>query len=65
MYTVWRLQNSTATQICYEINFGKVKMAIFETLKLPTLISRKILSGSKILEFPHCGVEIWKDLISS
>ena len=29
-------------------------MAVFELLTFPNLISRKILSGNKILKFPHC-----------
>ena len=31
-----------------------VKMAVFENLKWPTLISRKIKVAIKNLEFPHC-----------
>ena len=44
----WNFLNSKFT--AYEI----IKKAIFGTFRLPKLISRKNLSGSKILKFPHC-----------
>ena len=48
---IWKCQKFPKIQITYLLNWN---MAIFKALDLSKLISRKNLSGRKILKVPHC-----------
>ena len=50
---IWKCQKFPKIQKRIYSNWKMVKMSVLGASKRPNLISRKILSGRKILKFPH------------